>query len=155
MLSSLRPEAFRMLKEIASAYRQQFDRPLPVTSLVRPDEYPPELSRTNANATRIDTPPHSTGLAFDILYRYMTAAEQTFVMNLLARLEDDGRIEVLRENRDHYHVFAFVDGARPHQQFIAAALGQVRPGKTAAVAAAKNEKTVAHHARKAAPLFFH
>ena len=131
MLSSLRPEAFRMLKEIASAYRQQFDRPLPVTSLVRPDEYQLELSRTNANATRIDTPPHSTGLAFDILYRYMTAAEQTFVMNLLARLEDDGRIEVLRENRDHYHVFAFVDGARPGEQYIAAALGVVRPGKPA------------------------
>jgi len=131
MLSSLRPEALRMLKEIATAYRQQFDRPLPVTSLVRPDEYQLELSRTNANATRIDTPPHSTGLAFDILYRYMTAAEQTFLMTLLARLEDDGRIEVLRENRDHYHVFAFVDAARPGEQYIAAALGVVRPGKVA------------------------
>ena len=156
MLSSLRPEALRMLEEIATAYRQQFDRPLPVTSLVRPDEYQLELSRTNANATRIDTPPHSTGLAFDVLYHYMTAGEQTFLMTLLARLEDEGRIEVLRENRDHYHVFTFVDGARPDEQYIAAALDVVRPDKAPAsesegAARVRGSKKVeAHHSRSKA-----
>ncbi len=95
-----------------------------MTSLVRPDEYQHQLSKTNPNATRIETPPHSTGLAFDILYRYMTAAEQSHLMSHLARLKDEGRIEVLRENRDHYHVFAFVDGARPGEQFVAAVLGR-------------------------------
>jgi hypothetical protein len=129
MLSSLRPEALNVLEEIAASYHEKFNRPLPVTSLVRPDEYQLELSKTNANATRIETPPHSTGLAFDILYGYMTAAEQSYVMSDLARLKDEGHIEVLRENRDHYHVFAFVDGARPQEQFVAAALGEVRPGK--------------------------
>jgi hypothetical protein len=129
MLSSLRPEALSVLEEIAASYHEKFNRPLPVTSLIRPDEYQLELSKTNANATRIETPPHSTGLAFDILYRYMTAAEQSHVMSELARLKDAGRIEVLRENRDHYHVFAFVDGARPREEFVAAALGGVRSGK--------------------------
>jgi Family of unknown function (DUF5715) len=150
LLSSLRPQALRVLDEIAASYRSKFNRPLPITSLVRPDEYQLELSKTNPNATRIETPPHSTGLAFDILYRFMSAAEQSHVMSELARLKDEGRIEVLRENRDHYHVFAFIDGARPQQQFIAAALGEVRPGKTAAVAAAKSGKsqTAAHHAKK-------
>jgi len=148
LLSSLRPQALKVMDEIAASYRAKFDRPLPITSLVRPDEYQLELSKTNPNATRIETPPHSTGLAFDILYRYMNAAEQAHVMSELARLKDEGRIEVLRENRDHYHVFAFIDGARPQQQFIAAALGEVRPGKTTAVAAAKSAKTVAHHAKK-------
>ena len=124
MLSSLRPEAVKVLEEVASSYRQKFDRQLPITSLVRPDEYQHLLSKVNPNATLIETPPHSTGLAFDIYYRYMTADEQSHVMNDLARLEDEGRIEVLRENRDHYHVFAFVDGARPDETLISESLGK-------------------------------
>lgn len=120
MLSSLRPEALEVLEEIAASYHEKFQRPLPVTSLVRPDEYQNALSKVNPNATRIDTPPHSTGLAFDVYYRYMTAEEQAHVMDHLAKLKDAARIEVLRENRDHYHVFAFVDGSRPNENLIAA-----------------------------------
>jgi hypothetical protein len=120
-----------VLNEIAGSYQKEFGRPLPITSLVRPDEYQYTLSKTNANATRIDTPPHSTGLAFDILYRYMTAAEQDHVMSHLRELKDAGRIEVLRENRDHYHVFAFVDGSRPAEKFIGASLGNVAAARKA------------------------
>jgi hypothetical protein len=160
LLSSLRPEALNILEEIAASYHEKFNRPLPITSLVRPDEYQLELRKTNPNATRIETPPHSTGLAFDILYRYMTASEQSQVMSELARLKDAGRIEVLRENRDHYHVFAFVDGARPKEQSVAAALGGVRSGKAAEAQTANGRslrvakgrtaklKTEAHHAKK-------
>jgi len=151
MLSSLRPEAMKVLEEVAASYHAKFNRPLPITSLVRPDEYQLELSKTNPNATRIETPPHSTGLAFDILYRYMTAAEQSQVMSDLARLKDEGRIEVLRENRDHYHVFAFVDGVRPHEEFISASLGSTRPAKVAAARSAKSARE-AHHSRKKAAL---
>jgi DNA-binding transcriptional ArsR family regulator len=144
MLSSLRPEALVVMEEIAASYREKFHRPLPITSLVRPDEYQHQLSKTNPNATRIETPPHSTGLAFDIYYRFMTAEEQAHVMDHLARLKDAGRIEVLRENRDHYHVFAFVDGERPNESLIGASLG-----KTAAVKAAKPAKTSAKAVKKA------
>jgi hypothetical protein len=126
MLSSMRPEAFKVMEEIAVAYREKFDRPLPITSLVRPDEYQYALSKVNPNATRIETPPHSTGLAFDVYYRFMTAEEQSFVMDYLSRLKDEGRIEVLRENRDHYHVFAFVDGARPDEAVIRTVLSRPR-----------------------------
>jgi len=108
---------------------------------VRPDEYQHMLSKVNPNATMIETPPHSTGLAFDINYKYMTAEEQSAVMNHLARLEDEGRIEVLRENRDHFHVFAFVDGARPSESLISEALG-----RTSAVKALRETKET-----KAAP----
>ena len=38
------------------------------------------------------------------------------------------QIEVLRENRDHYHVFAFVDGVRPDESFIRASLSGVSSG---------------------------
>jgi hypothetical protein len=120
LLSSLRPEALAVLEEIAGAYYEKFQLPLPITSLVRPDEYQHALSKVNPNATKIETPPHSTGLAFDIYYRYMTAAEQAHVMDHLSKLKDAARIEVLRENRDHYHVFAFVDGNRPNERLIAA-----------------------------------
>ncbi|HEV2763656.1 MAG TPA: DUF5715 family protein [Pyrinomonadaceae bacterium] len=123
MLSHLRPEALSVLKELAESYQAKFNRPLPVTSLVRPDEYQRRLSRSNSNATRIETPPHSTGLAFDILYKHMTAEEQEHVMSDIARLRDAGRVEALRENRDHFHVFAFVDGRRPGEDLIRQSLG--------------------------------
>jgi hypothetical protein len=76
----------------------------------------------NRNAVLIDTPPHSTGLAFDIDYRYMSGPEQTFVMTELARLKKEGRIEVIRERNANYHVFAFINGIRPPDDLIAASL---------------------------------
>ncbi len=122
MLSSLRPAALKVLQEVAGNYRRQFDRPLPISSLVRPEQYQHALRRYNRAATNIETPPHSTGLAFDIDYRYMSVAEQNFVMADLARLKDAGRIEVLRERNANFHVFAFIDGARPSDDLIAASL---------------------------------
>jgi len=67
-------------------------------------------------------PPHSTGLAFDIDYRYMSVGEQNYLMAELARLKDAGRIEVIRERNANYHVFAFLEGVRPSDDLIAASL---------------------------------
>ena len=122
MLSSIRPEALKILEEVAKDYHDKFDRPLPVSSLVRPEQYQNELRKVNRNAVLIDTPPHSTGLAFDIDYRYMSGEEQTFLMMELARLKKEGRIEVIRERSANYHVFAFVDGKRPGDELITASL---------------------------------
>lgn len=127
MLSSLRPPALKIVEEVAEAYHRQFDRPLPVSSLVRPEQYQHALSRVNRNAVKIDTPPHSTGLAFDIDYRYMTGPEQTFVMAELARLKNAGRIEAIRERNANYHVFAFVNGTRPNDELISAKLEEAMP----------------------------
>lgn len=153
MLSHLRPEALAVMKELAASYSARFGRPLPITSLVRPDEYQHRLSKSNSNATRIDVPPHSTGLAFDILYRYMTAEEQEFVMADIARLRDEGRVESLRENRDHFHVFAFVDGRRPGEELIEASLGHSateRATKETQPAARPEKKQVQAESRKVA-----
>jgi D-alanyl-D-alanine dipeptidase len=122
MLSAIRPEALKIMEQVASAYHRQFDRPLPVSSLVRPEQYQHALRRVNRNAVTIDAPPHSTGLAFDIDYRYMSVAEQNFVMRELARIKAEGRIEVIRERSANYHVFAFVNGARPNDDLITASL---------------------------------
>jgi hypothetical protein len=122
LLRTLRPEALKVLEEIATDYHRAFDRPLPVSSLVRPEQYQHALRKVNRNAVLIDTPPHSTGLAFDIDYRYMSAAEQALLMTELARMKQEGRIEVLRERNANYHVFAFVDGVRPNDELIRASL---------------------------------
>lgn len=127
MLSSIRPEALKIIQEVAAAYHRQFGRRLPISSLVRPEQYQHALRRVNRNAVLIDSPPHSTGLAFDIDYRYMSAAEQTFVMAELARIKNEGRIEVIRERNANYHVFAFLHGARPNDDLISASLEKARP----------------------------
>jgi hypothetical protein len=138
MLSSLRPEALKIMEEVASAYHRQFNRPLPISSLMRPEQYQHKLRRVNRNAVLIETPPHSTGLAFDIDYRYMGGTEQTFVMNELARIKREGRIEVIRERNANYHVFAFVNGVRPPDHLIEASLEKAgAPVEQAHHAAAK------------------
>ncbi len=129
LLSFIRPEARDVLVEIATAYKEKFDRLLPITSLVRTERYQQRLSKTNPNATRISTPPHATGLAFDIYDHFMTAAEQQFLMGEIARLEDEGRLEALRENRDHIHVFAFAAGRPPDEAVIAKSMGQMNTAK--------------------------
>ena len=126
LLSFIRPEAREVILQIAHEYKEAFGRPLPVTSLVRTEEYQARLGRAgNPNATTISTAPHTTGLAFDILYKFMTTAEQEDLMARIARLEDEGRVEALRENLNHIHVFAFPDGQRPQESLIQASLRQV------------------------------
>ena len=127
LAAEAREHALKILEEVASAYSRQFNRPLPISSMVRPEQYQHTLRRFNRYAVIIDTPPHSTGLAFDIDYRYMSAAEQNFVMNYLAQLKRDGRIEVLRERGANFHVFAFTDGVRPPDELIKASLVDVDP----------------------------
>jgi len=122
LLSALRPPALKIMEEVATAYHNQFARPLPVSSLIRPEQYQHSLRRVNRNAVTIDAPPHSTGLAFDIDYRYMSVAEQNFLMQYLARMKNAGRIEVIRERNANYHVFAFLNGSRPTDDLITASL---------------------------------
>ena len=122
MLSAIRPQALKIIEQVATAYHNQFARPLPVSSLVRPEQYQHSLRRVNRNAVTIDAPPHSTGLAFDIDYRYMSVAEQNFVMRELAQLKSAGKIEVIRERSANYHVFAFINGTRPSDDLVTASL---------------------------------
>ncbi|HEV7890052.1 MAG TPA: DUF5715 family protein [Pyrinomonadaceae bacterium] len=119
MLTYVRPAALAVMEELGSAYQEKFGRPLPITSLIRTEEYQRTLREAgNANAGNFSVEPHTTGLAFDVYYHFMTAAEQQFVMDEIARLERGGRVEALRELRDHYHVFAFPGGVRPDDDLV-------------------------------------
>jgi hypothetical protein len=137
MLSHVRPAALAMIEELGTTYESKFGRRLPITSLVRTEEYQRLLRESgNPNAADVAPPPHTTGFAFDVYYRYMTAAEQEFVMSEIARLERAGRVEALRELRDHYHVFVFADGHPPSAESVDKILGK----RTRQEQAAKPEK---------------
>jgi hypothetical protein len=125
LLSYVRPPVLALLEELGTAYESKFGRRLPVTSLVRTEEYQRLLRESgNPNAADVAPPPHTTGFAFDVYYRYMTAAEQEFVMSEIARLERAGRVEALRELRDHYHVFVFAEGRPPDAALVEKKLGR-------------------------------
>ena len=121
LLSYIRPEARDIVLQVADAYHRQFDRLLPVTSVVRTERYQRRLGGVNANATRVEIAPHTTGEAFDVSYRYMAPDEQNFVMDLVAKLEDEQKVEALRENRGHIHIYAFAEGTRPPEPRVDAA----------------------------------
>jgi hypothetical protein len=125
LLSYVRPEARDVLLKVAEAYHQQFGRLLPVTSLIRTERYQRRLGGVNPNATRVEIPPHGTGEAFDISYRYMASDEQNFVMDQVAKLEDEQKVEALRENRGHIHIYAFAGGDRPPESMVQAARSMV------------------------------
>jgi hypothetical protein len=125
LLSHTRPAARDVILELAKEYHDRFGRLLPVTSLVRTERYQRRLSRVNANATHVEIPPHTTGCAFDISYRYMAADEQQLLLDRVARLEAEGKVEALRERRNHIHVFVFQDGRRPPDTLVAEFLDEV------------------------------
>jgi hypothetical protein len=136
LLSFTRPEARQVLLDLAREYHQRFGRLLPVTSLVRTERYQRRLGRVNANATHVEIPPHTTGSAFDVSYRYMGADEQQFLMDRIAQLKDEGKVEALKERRNHFHVFVFADGRRPPEELVAQFLDEVDASHAAERAAA-------------------
>ena len=150
MLSHVRPATLALIEELGTTYESKFGRRLPITSLVRTDEYQRLLRESgNPNAADVAPPPHTTGFAFDVYYRYMTAEEQEFVMGEIARLERAGRVEALRELRDHYHVFVFDGGRPPAAESVDKILGK-RTKQQAQAPAAKPEKPKAAE-KKAKP----
>ncbi len=119
LLRMLNPKAIPILEEISRAYRLKFNRPLRVTSMVRSIEYQVSLSKTNANSFMVrgkdSVPPHTTGLSIDLARKQMTAEEQNFVMQKLAELERQGKVDALIEWGANacFHIFVYPDGKPP------------------------------------------
>lgn len=108
-----------ILLELAGAYYGKFKRPLRVTSLTRSMDYQISLNATNANSFPVrgpgSLPPHTSGCAFDLARKHMTAEEQNFVMNKLAEMENAGKLDALIEYGANacFHVFIYSDGRPP------------------------------------------
>lgn len=132
LLSCVRPEAREVLVALAREYHARFHRLLPVTSLVRSRRYQRRLGSINGNATKVDMPPHTTGCAFDVSFRYMAADEQQLVFDRMAQLEREGKVEALRERRNHVHVYVFPAGRPPSETTIAQLLDDVEAARGAA-----------------------
>jgi hypothetical protein len=146
LLSFIRPEARDVLLSLAHAYHERFGRRLPVTSLVRTQRYQRRMVRNSPNATSVSLPPHTTGMAFDVSYKFMASDEQNFVMDEVARLEDEGLVESLRERNNSIHVYTYADGHRPTEDLVAGFLDDVE----AARARTASRRTAVSSRRRAA-----
>lgn len=119
LLRMFQPRAKPILKELADAYHQKFGRPLRVTSLTRSMDYQILLNANNPNSFKVrgegSLPPHTSGCAFDLARKHMTAEEQNFVMQKLAEMERAGKLDALIEYGANacFHVFIYHDGIPP------------------------------------------
>jgi FHA domain/Family of unknown function (DUF5715) len=119
LLRMFNQKAKPILERLAKAYHSQFQKPLRVTSLTRSMDYQIGLNKNNANSFQVrdrnSLPPHTSGCAFDLARKHMTAAEQNFVMAELAKMENEGLLDALREGGANacFHVFIYADGKAP------------------------------------------
>ena len=108
-----------ILEEVAAAYFGKFGRPLRVTSLTRSMDYQIGLNASNPNSFKVkgegSLPPHTSGCAFDLARKHMTAEEQNFVMKKLAEMEDANKLDALIEYGVNacFHIFIYDDGIPP------------------------------------------
>src|SRR5207245_3339182 len=110
LLSFIRPEARDTLLKLAHDYHEQFGRRLPITSPVRTPRYPRRMVRNSPNAPGVDLAPPTPCMAFDISYKFMASDEQNFVMQEVAKLEDEGKVESLRERNNSFHIYTYANG---------------------------------------------
>ena len=119
LLRMFNPRAKPILKELADAYFHKFNRPLRVTSLTRSMDYQILLNRGNPNSFKVrgedSLPPHTSGCAFDLARKHMTAEEQNFVMEKLAEMEREKKLDALIEYGVNacFHIFIYSDGIPP------------------------------------------
>ena len=119
LLRMFNPRALPILKELGDAYQKKFNRPLRVTSLTRSMDYQIALNKVNPNSFKVrgagSLPPHTSGCAFDLGRKHMSAEEQNFVMAKLAEMENRGILDALIEYHANacFHTFIYPDGKPP------------------------------------------
>ena len=143
LLSVVHPVPRDLLQELARTYHERFGRPLPVSSLVRTQRYQRRLGGINPNATRVEIPPHTTGMAFDNSYKFMSADEQNDLMGAIAQLEKEGRVEAVRERRNVFHTYAFANGHPPTAARIRAYLDDVEKARAGGSRRARSRRNMA------------
>jgi pSer/pThr/pTyr-binding forkhead associated (FHA) protein len=119
LLRMFNKRAKPILQDLADAYFGKFGRPLRVTSLTRSMDYQIGLNANNPNSFKVrgegSLPPHTSGCAFDLARKHMTAEEQNFVMAKLAEMEAAKKLDALIEYGVNacFHVFIYDDGIPP------------------------------------------
>jgi len=119
LLRMFNARAKPILLEVADYYYAKYNRPLRVTSLTRSMDYQIGLNATNANSFKVRDenalPPHTSGCAFDLARKHMTAEEQNYVMAKLAQMENENKLDALIEYGENacWHIFIYSDGLPP------------------------------------------
>ena len=119
LLRMYNANARKVFEEICNAYYQKFKVPLRVTSLTRSMDYQMSLNKNNANSFKVSgkgsLPPHTSGCAFDMSRKNLSADEQNFMMTLLSQMEREHKLDSLREGSDNacFHTFIYPDGVEP------------------------------------------
>lgn len=119
LLSMVNPAAKKILEEVADSYQKKFNRPLIITSLTRSMDYQIKLNEISANSFKVmgkdSRPPHSSGSAFDIARKHLTAEEQNFIIQQLVEMENNGKIDglITYGTKPVFHVFVYQDGKPP------------------------------------------
>ena len=113
-----RPWTARFLDDLARAHEEVFDRPLEVTSAVRPMTYQEHLERINHNAAPAEgdiVSPHMMGATIDIAKHGLSRREIAWMrVNLLA-LEETGKIDVEEEfHQACFHITVYPNYAPEH-----------------------------------------
>ena len=123
---------------------------------MRTQRYQRRMVRNSPNATAVDLAPHTTGMAFDISYKFMASDEQNFVMQDVAKLEDEGKVESLRERNNSFHIYTYAEGHRPDENIVTSFLADVEaahpnsaPGKAVKAQGAKPRRKAAPPRRRA------
>ncbi|MEP6902301.1 MAG: DUF5715 family protein [Actinomycetota bacterium] len=116
LLRMYNKDSRKLFEEFTSAYFQMAKAPLRVTSLLRSMDYQISLNKTNANSFKVSgkgsLPPHTSGCAFDVSRKNLTRDEQNWMMQKLAELERNHKLDSLREGNANacFHSFIYPDG---------------------------------------------
>ncbi len=119
LLRMVNPQTKKLIELMAADYQKKFQRPLRLTSMTRSMDYQIGLNATNSDTFLVREkgalPPHTSGCAFDLGRKHLTAIEQNFLMKKLAEFENQGKLDALTEFGPNacFHVFVYADGIPP------------------------------------------
>ena len=117
LLRMYNADSRKLFEQICQMYYDKFKVPLRVTSLTRSMDY--QIGLKSENKFKVtgkgSLPPHTSGCAFDMSRKNLSADEQNFMMLLFSKLEREGKIDSLREGNNNacFHTFIYPDGIEP------------------------------------------
>ena len=128
-----RPWTARFLTDLARAHEAVFQRPLEVSSAVRPADYQRRLMETNGNAAPAEgniVSPHETGATIDIAKDGLSRDEIAWMRRRLAALQAEGKIDVEEEFQQACFHITVYKGYAPQRKTSRATQGKTSPAKT-------------------------
>jgi hypothetical protein len=106
-----RPWTATFLNDLARAHDAQFHHPIEVSSAVRTVAYQKRLMEINGNAAQAEgdvASPHLTGATVDIAKEGLSQREIYWMRDRLARLQDEGKIDVEEEfQQSCFHITVY------------------------------------------------